>query len=96
MDVAYSVLRIQIKKHGVDCERCHLRAGFFSAYAVEEGKGEGRAISAAGCGGGRTGEGGKEAVQGAPGDRGGLPQQFVEQGRLRLPRQLLGTAGGKG
>uniref|UniRef100_A0A8R7VEG6 Uncharacterized protein n=1 Tax=Triticum urartu TaxID=4572 RepID=A0A8R7VEG6_TRIUA len=63
---------------GVDCERHHPRAGFITTDAIEEGEGEGGPISAD-FGGRRTGEGGKEAVEGAPGDRGGLPQQFVEQ-----------------
>jgi hypothetical protein len=62
----------------VDCERCHLRDSFFSADAVEEGEGEGVAISAVGTRGRRTDKGSKEAVEVVAWDRDGLPQQFVE------------------
>lgn len=63
---------------GVDCERHHPRAGLLPAHAVEESKGEGGAICDARGRGCSTGESGKEAVQGALGDRGGLTKQFVE------------------
>lgn len=63
---------------GADRGRGHPQAGFFSGDAVEDGEDEGGAVFA--CGGvRRTREGGKEAVQGALGDRSGLPKQFVEQ-----------------
>ena len=64
---------------GVDCGRRHTRTGLFLAHAVEESDGKGGAISDAGGRGRGTGEDGKEAVQGAHGDRGGLTEQIVEQ-----------------
>lgn len=83
---------------GVDCGRRHMRAGFFSAHAVEESDGKGGAVPDAGGGGGGTGEGVKEAVEGALGDRGGLPQQFVEQlvCVFRAERPFANTPRGRG
>jgi hypothetical protein len=75
----------------MDCGRRQTsQAGSFAAHAVEESDGERGAASAVVVGR-RTGERSKEAVQGAPGDRGGLPQQFVEHGVCVLRAERPGA-----